>query len=87
MQGSRPLWAPAQHLLQELDHQLPPLPELGGQPSTRRDLDAGSRGGKRDEVGDTQRWYTSTGTMDSGNREIEVPGDIWRREESGHVRP
>ena len=26
----------------ELDHQLPPLPEQGGQPSTRRNLDAGS---------------------------------------------
>ena len=30
----------------ELDHQLPPLPEQGGKPSTRRDLDAGSHWGK-----------------------------------------
>ena len=44
-------------------------------------------GGNRDEVGNTQQQYTTDGTMDAGTREIEVPGDIWRREELGHVRP
>ena len=29
--------------------------------------------------------YISTGTVDAGTREIEVPGDIWRSEELGHV--
>ena len=43
-------------------------------------------GGNRDQVGDTQRQYTSTGTMDAGTREVEVPGNTWRREELGFVR-
>ena len=43
-------------------------------------------GGSRDEVGDTHRGYTSSGTVDTGTREIGVPGDTWRREELGHVR-
>ena len=30
----------------ELDHQLPPLTEQGGQPDTRRDLDTGCRWGE-----------------------------------------
>ena len=41
--------------------------------------------GNRDKVGDTQRWYTSTGTVDTGTRKIEVPGETWRREELGRV--
>ena len=44
-------------------------------------------GGNRDKVGDTQRRYTSTGTVDTGTREIEVAGYTWRREELGYVRP
>ena len=44
-------------------------------------------GGNRDEVGDTQRRYKSTETVDSGTREIEVPGDTWRREKLSHVGP
>ena len=45
----------------ELEHQFPPLPEQGGQPSTRRDLDAGShcRGWGRGEI-DT-KWVTDRG--------------------------
>ena len=43
--------------------------------------------GNRDEVGDTQRQYTSAGTMDAGTREIGVLGDTWRREELGRVWP
>ena len=43
--------------------------------------------GNRVEVGDTQRWYAFTGTVDAGSREIGVLGDTWRREELGHVRP
>ena len=31
-------------------------------------------GRNRDETGDTQRQYTSTGTVDTNTREIEVPG-------------
>ena len=42
-------------------------------------------GGNRDEVGDTQRRYTSAGTMDTGTREIGVLGDTWRREDLGPV--
>ena len=59
----------------ELQDQLPPLPEQGGQPCTRRDLGAESQvtGGSRDEVGDTQRQYTPAGTVDAGTREIGVP--------------
>ena len=38
-------------------------------------------GGNRDEVGDTQRWYKTYGTVDTSTREIEVPSDTWRREE------
>ena len=30
-------------------------------------------GGSRDEVGDTQRWYTSAGPVNAGTREIGVP--------------
>ena len=44
-------------------------------------------GENRDEVGDSQRWYTSAGTVDTSTREIGVPGDTWRREELGYVRP
>ena len=44
-------------------------------------------GENRDEVGDTQKQYTSTGTVDAGTREIGVLGNTWRREELGHVRP
>ena len=43
--------------------------------------------GNRVEVGDTQRQYTSTGTLDSSTKDIEVPGFIWGREELGRVRP
>ena len=43
--------------------------------------------GNRDEVGDTQSWYSSAGTVDMGTRETEVLGDTWRREELGHVGP
>ena len=42
-------------------------------------------GGNRDRVRDTQRWYTSTGTVDASTVEIGVPGDTWRREELGPV--
>ena len=38
-------------------------------------------GGNRDEVGDKQRWYTFTRTVDAGTREIGVLGNTWRREE------
>ena len=44
-------------------------------------------GGNREEVGDTQRQYKSIGTVGTGTREIEVPGDTWRREELGPDRP
>ena len=44
-------------------------------------------GGNRDEVGDTQRQYTSTGTVDTSTREIGVLGNTWRREELGRVEP
>ena len=44
-------------------------------------------GGNRDEVGDTQRRYTSAGTVDTGTREIGVLGDTWRRKVLGHVGP
>ena len=44
-------------------------------------------GGNRDKVGDTQRWYKSAGTVDTGTREIEVPHDTWKREELGSVNP
>ena len=44
-------------------------------------------GGSRDEVGDTHRHDTSAGTVDAGTREIEVLGNIWRREELLHVGP
>ena len=44
-------------------------------------------GGNRDEVGDTQRWHISAGTVDASTRKIEVPGDTWRREELGSVGP
>ena len=44
-------------------------------------------GGNRDEVRDTQRWYTSAVTGDTGTRETEVPGVTWRREELGCVGP
>ena len=44
-------------------------------------------GGNRNEEGDTERWYISTGTVDAGTREIEVAGYTWRREELGYVRP
>ena len=43
--------------------------------------------GSRNEVGDTQRQYTTAGTVDSGTREIGVLGDTWRREELGCVGP
>ena len=43
--------------------------------------------GNRVEVGDTQRWYAFTGTVDAGTREIEVPGDTWKREELSHIGP
>ena len=90
-QGPRLLWLPAWYLPQdtggELDHQLPPLPEQGGQLSIRKDLDAEVTAGNRDVVRDTQRQYTSTGTVDTSTREIGVPGDTWRREELGYVRP
>ena len=36
--------------------------------------------GNREEVKDTQRQYTSSGTVDASTREIGVPGDTWRRE-------
>ena len=36
---------------------------------------------------ETQRQYTSTGTVDASTWEIEVPGNTWRREELGCVRP
>ena len=42
-------------------------------------------GGSRDKVGDTQRRYTSGGTVDANTRETGVPGGTWRREESVHV--
>ena len=42
-------------------------------------------GGNKDKVGDTQRRYTSAGTVDAGTREIEVPGNSWKREELGPV--
>ena len=32
-------------------------------------------GGNRDEVEDTQRWYISAGTVDTGTRGIGVPGE------------
>ena len=44
-------------------------------------------GGSRDEVGNTQRQYTSAGTVDAGTRESGVPGDTCRREELDHVEP
>ena len=44
-------------------------------------------GENRDEVGDSQRWYTSAGTVDTSTREIKELGDIWRREEFGCVGP
>ena len=44
-------------------------------------------GGSRDEVGDTQKQYTSAGNVDAGTREIGVPGDTWRKEELGRVGP
>ena len=44
-------------------------------------------GGNRDEVRDTQRWYTSSGTVDASTREIGVLGNTWRREELGRVGP
>ena len=37
-------------------------------------------GGNRDKVRDTQRCYTFTGTVDASTREIQVPGNIWRKE-------
>ena len=44
-------------------------------------------GRNRDEVGDTQRQYTPTGTVDTGTREIEMPGDAWRKGELGVLDP
>ena len=44
-------------------------------------------GGSRGKVGDTQRQYTPSGTVDAGTRGIGVPGDTWRREELGSVGP
>ena len=44
-------------------------------------------GGSRDEVGDTQRRYTSAGIVNAGTREIEVPGDTWKKEELDPVTP
>ena len=44
-------------------------------------------GGNRDKMGDTQRQYTATGTVDASTREIEVSGNTWRREELGRVGP
>ena len=44
-------------------------------------------GGNRDEMGDSQKQYTPAGTVDAGTREIGVPGDTWRREESDLIRP
>ena len=44
-------------------------------------------GGNRDQVGDKQRRYTFTRTVDAGTREIEVPDDTQRREEFELVRP
>ena len=44
-------------------------------------------GGNRDEVGDKQRWYTFTRTVDAGTREIGVLGNTWRRQELGRVGP
>ena len=44
-------------------------------------------GENRDDVGDSQRWYTSAGTVDTSTREIEEPGNTWRREELGQVGP
>ena len=43
-------------------------------------------GSNRDEVGDIQMLYASSGTVDTNTREIEVPDDIWRKEELGCVR-
>ena len=42
-------------------------------------------GGINDEVGDTQRQYKSTGTVDTDTRDIGVLGDTWRREKSWAV--
>ena len=44
-------------------------------------------GENKDDVEDPQGWYTSSGTMDSGTREIGEPGKTWRREELVCVRP
>ena len=94
VQEPKLLWPPAQCGAcrriwgRRLDHQLPSLPEQGGQPITRREtwkLEVTE--GNREEMGDRQRWYISSGTVDTGTREIEVPGDTWRREGMGHVNP
>ena len=47
----------------------------------------GVTGGNRDELGDTQRRYKSTGSVDAGTIEIGVLCETWRREELGHVGP
>ena len=66
-----------------LEHQLPPLPEQGGQPAPGGTWRLEVSGGNTDKGGDTRRRYTSAGTVDASTREIEVPGNIWRREELG----
>ena len=37
--------------------------------------------GNRDQVGDTQNHYISSGSVDTSTREIEGPGNSWRRED------
>ena len=44
-------------------------------------------GGNGDEVGDRQKQYKFAGTVDIGTREIEEPGDTWRREKLVLVGP
>ena len=70
-----------------LDHQLPLLKNREGSLVAGGTWMLEVAGGNREEVGDTQKQYTSAGTVDAGTRETEVPGDTWRREELGRVRP